>query len=77
MASNRVGGFGMIKLASLWAKTSKEGRVYYQGRFGEARLLLFKNVNKKSEKHPDLNLFIVADTTKKKDKEDKEDDIPI
>ena len=52
----------MIKLASLWAKTSKEGRIYYQGRFGEARLLLFKNVDKKSEKAPDLNLFIVSET---------------
>lgn len=67
----------MIKLAALWKKESKEGRTYYHGRFGEARLLLFKNENKKSEKHPDLNLFIVADTTKKQNKKDKEDDIPI
>ena len=67
----------MIKLASLWAKTSKKGQTYYQGRFGEARLLLFKNVNKKLEKHPDLNLFIVTDTAKKQNKEDKEDDIPL
>jgi hypothetical protein len=55
----------MIKLAAFWKKTSKEGRGYYVGKLGDGKLLLFQNKDKKSENHPDLQLFIVQDTGKK------------
>ncbi len=67
----------MIKLAALWKKESKEGRTYYQGQLGEARLLLFINADKKSEKAPDLNLFIVAQKKSKTKNLNENDDIPF
>jgi len=55
----------VIQLSAFWKKTSKEGRIYYTGRLGNGRLLLFKNEKKESEKHPDLILYIVPENEKK------------
>ncbi len=49
----------MIQIAAFWRRTSKNNRTYYQGKLGNGRLLLFQNQNRKSEKSPDLTLFIV------------------
>lgn len=53
----------MIQLAALWKKESREGQLYYQGKLGNGRLLLFENNRKENEKQPDLILYIVQDAS--------------
>jgi hypothetical protein len=70
----------MIKISSLWRKTSKNDRTYWQGKLGNGRLLLFKNDRKESEKHPDLILYIVPENERQngQTKPDAgEDDVPF
>jgi len=54
----------MIQLAGFWKRDSKNGRTYYQGKLGSGKLLLFKNDQKKDEKHPDLILYIIQENKK-------------
>ena len=61
----------MVKLCGLWKKEAKDGTVFYQGKLSySSNLLLFKNKFKRSEKDPDLILYI----SEKKKKERKEED---
>jgi hypothetical protein len=55
----------MIQLAAFWKKESKKGRTYYTGKMGEGRLLLFLNKEKKSQKSPELLLYVVEDTAQR------------
>ena len=49
----------LIKLTGLWEKKSKDGKVYYSGNLSStAKVLLFKNDNKKNERDPDLALYL-------------------
>lgn len=60
-----------IKIGGLWKQQSKSGDVYYSGSLTySTNLLLFKNRYKKSEKDPDLLLYV----SQKLKKEKKEDD---
>lgn len=60
-----------IKLTGLWKQQSKNGDVYYSGSLTySTNILLFKNKYKKSERDPDLILYI----SEKKKKEKKEGD---
>lgn len=59
----------MIQLAAFWKRTSKNDRVYYQGKLGNGRLLLFKNDKKETEKHPDLILYIVPETERREERD--------
>ncbi|MFX0198038.1 MAG: hypothetical protein ACFFCW_18110 [Candidatus Hodarchaeota archaeon] len=56
----------MIQLAAFWEKESKNNRTYYQGKLGNARLLLFKNEKRDNDKAPDLILYIVQDKRQSK-----------
>jgi hypothetical protein len=75
----------MIQIAAFWKKQSKNNRVYYTGKMGNGRLLLFQNQNKKAENHPDLLLYVAQDNSsvQKEDQErqqtqpEQEDDIPF
>jgi len=59
-----------IKLGGLWKQESKDGTVYYSGSLTySTNILLFKNQYKKSEKDPDLLLYL-AQKLKKEKKED-------
>jgi len=59
-----------IKIGGLWKKEAKDGTVFYQGGLSfSSNLLLFKNKFKRSERDPDLILYI---SEKKKKKEDDE-----
>lgn len=49
----------MIKITGLWTQTSqKDGSKYMSGKFGVAKLFLFKNKNKRDNKDPDYNLYV-------------------
>jgi hypothetical protein len=61
----------MIKLTGLWLNT-KDGKQYFSGSLGGAKVLIFKNDYKKEDKHPDYNLFLV----KKEKREDAADETP-
>ncbi len=70
----------MIQIAAFWKKQSKNDRVYYTGKLGNGRLLLFKNDKKESEKHPDLILYIVQENGRQngqKKGETGEEDVPF
>lgn len=61
-----------VKIGGLWKKESADGTVFYQGGLSySSNLLLFKNKFKRSEKDPDLILYI-AQKLKKEKKEDDE-----
>lgn len=65
----------MVKITGLWRKETEKG-VHFSGPFGySANLLLFKNQYKKSEKDPDLVLYIAPKAEKKEKEEPKDDDI--
>jgi len=50
---------GLIKLTGLWERKSKDGKVYYSGNLSTtAKVLLFKNDNKKNDRGPDLALYL-------------------
>ena len=67
----------MIKVTGLWKHEGKSG-VYYSGGLGYgAQVLIFANKFKRSEKNPDLNLFIASKVEKEagdKPEPEKDDD---
>ena len=65
----------MIQLCGLWLNTSKEGKSYFSGNIGNARIVIFKNTFKEEgSKEPDYKLYI--DEGKKKPKEPVSEDLP-
>lgn len=57
-----------IKIGGLWKKESADGVVFYSGNLSySSNLLIFKNKFKRSERDPDLILYISE--KKKKDKD--------
>ena len=59
----------MIKLTGLWKKETDNG-VHYSGGFGySANILLFQNKYKRSEKDPDLILYVAQKAEKKPEEE--------
>lgn len=55
----------MIKLTGLWKNTSKDGKEYWSGNLGSAKIMVFENDKKGNDKAPDYNL--VVGEQKKKD----------
>lgn len=48
-----------IELFGLWRNTTKDGRVWYSGMLGKARVVVFENQYKKpGEKSPDLRVYL-------------------
>ena len=56
----------MTNLTGLWKHVAKDGKTYYSGSLGAANLLVFANTFKKTEKDPDLNLFVAPKEQKDK-----------
>ena len=54
----------MITICGLWKNTGKDGKEYFSGNIGNAKILIFPNTKKTDDKHPDFNLCI-AEKTKK------------
>lgn len=49
-----------IFLGGLWLNTSKDGKItYLSGKLGFAKLLIFRNTEKKNEKGPDYSMYLV------------------
>lgn len=45
------------KLGALWLKTSKNGMKFMSGKIGDVRIVVFKVKEKRSDKHPDYEIF--------------------
>ncbi len=71
----------LVRLGGLWMQTSKDGKTrYWQGRLGGARMVIFKNRNKKGEKDPEFILYV--QNSPKQDRQAQEqrpddDDVPF
>ena len=48
----------LIELTVLWEKADKHGEVYLSGNLGNTHIMIFKNHNKKLQKHPDYRILI-------------------
>jgi len=47
-----------IKLTGLWRNTSAGGTDYLSGNLGSARILIFDNRYKETDKHPDMVMYL-------------------
>ncbi len=54
----------LVEIGALWISEARTGRAYLSGRLGNARLLVFRNKFKETDKHPDYKVF-VANTEKR------------
>lgn len=54
----------LIKITGLWLNRTKDGRDYFSGRFGDARILIFENRERASDKMPTHTLFIAPSMAK-------------
>jgi len=65
----------MIKIGALWLQTSKDGKKFMTGNFGDAKLVVMKNDYKTTDNHPDYIVYIAEvqkdSRTPKERKEDK------
>ncbi|MBI3987777.1 MAG: hypothetical protein HY343_12700 [Lentisphaerae bacterium] len=56
----------LIEITGLWSGKTASGETYFSGSLGRARILIFKNGFKTSDKHPDYRMYI----TKRKAKDE-------
>ena len=57
-----------IEIGGLWEQVSKDGKPYYSGSFGRAKLLIFQNKWKEEgSNQPDWKMYIVPAAKKKED----------
>ena len=50
----------LIKIGGVWENKTKAGDTYLAGTFGFAKVLIFANKYKETDKHPDYNVYITA-----------------
>jgi len=71
----------MTKLGALWVRTSKAGNKFMSGQIEiegqKTDLIIFKNKNKKTEKHPDLIIYLSEPREPRPVVDDFEDEIPF
>jgi uncharacterized protein (DUF736 family) len=49
----------LVTIGALWTNKDREGRTYYSGKLGDARLLVFENKFKeKGDKTPDYRVYV-------------------
>jgi len=48
----------MINIGGLWVNKNSKGEIYLAGYLNGARLLVFKNNYKESDKHPDYVMYV-------------------
>ncbi len=53
----------MIQISGLW-RNVKDGKEYFTGYMGSARILIFPNGYKKEAKHPDYVMYIEENKNK-------------
>lgn len=66
----------MIGIGGLWKNTSKDGKEYLSGNFGDAKILIFPNDKKGNEKAPDYRM-VLAEKTKKNPTSQNSEDVPF
>jgi hypothetical protein len=54
-----------IPLAGLWRNETKDGKTYLSGYLGEAKILIFPNGFKETEKQPDYRMYLVENKREK------------
>ena len=60
----------MINICGLWKSTSKDGKQYFSGNIGNAKILIFPNDKRGNEKAPDYQL-VIAEKSKNKPESNK------
>lgn len=68
MSTKTTREFKLNQVFALWKNTSKEGKSYFSGKYGEAQVTGFYNTKKQNPKEPDLRIYSV-DADKKLSKE--------
>ena len=48
----------MIKLGGLWENESKDGKKYFSGSLGGAKILIFPNKFKEQDNQPDYQMYV-------------------
>lgn len=68
----------MIKLTALWYNKTKDGKDYLSGYLGDAKINIFFNTSKQTEKSPDATIYL-AEKVKKEDKKEEisESELPF
>lgn len=54
----------LVKITGLWLNRTKDGKEYLSGNFGSARVLIFENRDRVSDKIPTHTLFITSSDPK-------------
>ena len=55
----------MIKITGLWKGKDKNGKTYFSGTMGGAKVLIFANNYKEEDKHPDYIMYFAQKEDKK------------
>ena len=64
----------MIEISGLWLNTDSNGKQYFVGYMGSAKILIFKNGYKEHEKQPDYVLYLAKPQKQSASTESKQDD---
>jgi len=68
----------MIQIGALWRGITKNGDEYFSGTLGnKARLVIFLNGYKKTDKHPDYLVYIAENKSLDDDGDDEEHKPPV
>jgi len=57
----------LIPIGGLWESRTKKGELVLSGSFGRARFVIMPNGYKKTESHPDYNLYVSKKEDRKQD----------
>lgn len=68
----------MIPIGGLWLNTKGDIK-YFSGNLGTAKLLIFKNKYKKTDTHPDYQMYVAPKEKKKTEtsNDTPSDDVPF
>jgi hypothetical protein len=68
----------LIMIGGLWLNESQSGNKYMSGSLGMAKLLVFKNNNKRTSDSPDYFMYVAPkEQEQRHDDEQDEGDIPF
>jgi hypothetical protein len=70
----------LVRLTGLWVNETKDGKKYFSGSLGAARVVIFKNDHKETDKHPDYILYLSPSDKKgsnNKQQAEEYEDIPF
>ena len=65
----------LVEITGLWINETQGGVKYFSGYMGNAKILIFKNKFKETEKHPDYKMY-VAENKKKEEQASQPESTP-